>query len=398
MWTIYLKEMLELARDRKMLLFTVLIPMLVMPLFMGGFAYASYILSKNALQEELAYAIFGTENGPELSQRFASTKGFKRVKLINPDAIKSAIDNQTIAFALVIPPGFETDLAHNVQATLALHYNSAVTVNVVDKRVQEVVAAHKSYLRERALTSLGLSKAQLGFTLNPIKLESHSTADKREQLGVVIGEILPYILLMICMMATQYPAIDLGAGEKERGTLETLLLAPVPRSSLVLAKFGVLFTAGMTAALLMVANIGLLLAVFGERIDPNLMQVVHSIGTLDLFMLALMLVPTAAIFASLLLSISIYAKNFKEAQGFNAPLIFMTMLCILLADLPGMKLNWLWAMMPVTNVSLAMRELIKGTMDYRMFLVIFLSTSIIAGALLNLCRWWFTREEVLFRD
>jgi sodium transport system permease protein len=62
------------------------------------------------------------------------------------------------------------------------------------------------------------------------------------------------------------------------------------------------------------------------------------------------------------------------------------------------ELNWLWAMVPLTNVSLAMKELVKGTMDYRMFAVILLSTTVTAGALLALCRWWFSREQVLFRN
>ncbi len=398
MWIIYVKELLELLRDRKTLLFAIVIPILVMPVFGGGFGYASYVMNRNALQEELHYAIFGQENAPELSRRFAAQKGFKLVELARPDDIKTAVADGKIAFAIIIPPGFDTALANNTQATLTLHYNTAVTVDVIEKRVREVLNAHKDRLREHALASLNMSKAQLQFILSPIKLEAKSTANKREQLGAIIGQILPYILLIVCLTATMYPASDLGAGEKERGTLETLLLAPVSRSAVVLAKFGVLFTVGITAALLMVVSIGLLLAIFSARIDPDLAQVVHSIGVLDLAMLALMLVPTAAIFASLLLSISIYAKSFKEAQGFNAPFLFSVMMLIMAAMLPGIKLNWYWAMMPLTNVSLAMRELVKGTMDYRLFFMIFLSTTIIAASLLNLCRWWFTREEVLFRN
>ena len=76
----------------------------------------------------------------------------------------------------------------------------------------------------------------------------------------------------------------------------------------------------------------------------------------------------------------------------------LPILPIVLAMLPGVELNWFWSMVPLTNVSLAMKELVKGTMDYRMFAAILLSTTVIAGALLAWCRWWFTREEVLFRN
>jgi sodium transport system permease protein len=195
-----------------------------------------------------------------------------------------------------------------------------------------------------------------------------------------------------------YPAIDLGAGEKERGTLETLLLAPIPRTRIVLAKFLVLFTVGLTSALLMVASMGLLLTLFGNRFEGGLAQMVRAIGARDLAMVALMLVPTAAIFASILLSISIYAKSYKEATGMISPLMMLVIVPIVLAMLPGVELNWFWSMVPLTNVSLAMKELVKGTMDYRMFFAILLSTTLIAGALLAWCRWWFTREVVLFRN
>ena len=79
-------------------------------------------------------------------------------------------------------------------------------------------------------------------------------------------------------------------------------------------------------------------------------------------------------------------------------LMLFVILPTVAAMLPGVELNWIWAMVPLTNVSLAMKELVKGTMDYRMFGVILASTTVIAGGLLMLCRWWFNRESVLFRN
>ena len=118
----------------------------------------------------------------------------------------------------------------------------------------------------------------------------------------------------------------------------------------------------------------------------------------DRAMVALMLVPTAAMFAAILLSISVYAKSYKEASGLISPLMIVTILPTLAALLPGVEMNWKWAMVPLTNVSLAMKELVKGTMDYSMLSVIMLSTTVTSGALLALCRWWFNREAVLFRN
>lgn len=398
MWIIYLKELLELARDRRTFFFTVFIPVFAMPLIFTGFGYVSSSMFKQASQAEMTYSIFGKDNAPRLAERFAKEKGFREVVLASPADIKTAIGDDRIKFALVIPAGFEASLARQQQAVIALHYNSAVTVDLTRKRVMSVIGGQNRLLREQALSALNLNKEQLRYALDPITLEDHSTADKREQMGAVVGGMLPYILLMVCLMAAMYPAIDTGAGEKERGTLETLLLAPVSRTALVMAKFLMLFTVGLTSALLMIGSLGLLLTFFGPMLGGDLVQMVRAIGLLDLAMVALMLVPTAAIFAAILLSISVYAKSYKEAAGLISPLIIVTVLPTLVALLPGVELNWKWAMVPMTNVSLAMKELVKGTMDYSMFWVILLSTTLTAGALLALCRWWFNREQVLFRN
>lgn len=398
MWIIYLKELLELARDRRTFFFTVFIPVFAMPLIFTGFGFVSQSLFKQASQAEMTYSIFGKDHAPRLAERFAKEKGFREVVLASPADIKTAIGDDRIKFALVIPAGFEQSLAQQQQGVIALHYNSAVTVDLTRKRVMSVIGGQNRVLREQALSALNLNKEQLRFALDPITLEDHSTADKREQMGAVVGGMLPYILLMVCVMAAMYPAIDTGAGEKERGTLETLLLAPVSRTALVMAKFLMLFTVGLTSALLMIGSMGMLLYFFGPLIGGDLVQMVRAIGLLDLAMVALMLVPTAAIFAAILLSISVYAKSYKEAAGLISPLIIVTILPTLVALLPGVELNWKWAMVPLTNVSLAMKELVKGTMDYSMFSVILLSTTLTAGALLALCRWWFNREQVLFRN
>ena len=398
MWIIYLKELLELARDRKTFFFTVFIPVFAMPLIFAGFGFLSSSMFKHASQADMAYAIFGKEHAPQLAERFAQEKGFHEIVLASPDEIKHAIAADRIKFALVIPAGMGDALASHQQGVIQLHYNSAATVDLTRKRVASIIGAQNRELREQALSALKLNKQQLAYALDPIKLEDHSTADKREQMGALIGGMLPYILLMVCLMSAMYPAIDSGAGEKERGTLETLLLAPVSRSRIVLAKFLVLFTIGLTSALLMIISAAVALHFFGARIGGDLVQVMRAIGPLDLAMVALMLVPTAAIFASVLLAISVYAKSYKEATGMISPLMIATILPTLVALLPGVELNWQWAMVPLTNVSLAMKELVKGTMDYRMFSVILLSTTITAGALLYLCRWWFNREQVLFRN
>ncbi|MBC7685085.1 MAG: ABC transporter permease, partial [Bdellovibrionales bacterium] len=237
MWTVYLKEMLELIRDKKTFIFTVLVPIVAMPLIFAGFGYLTSTMFKKSEHAELTYAVFGRANAPELAARFAREKGFREVPLASEDQIKTAIDKDRIKFALVFPPGLAGALEAHQQASVTLHYNNAVTLDLTRKRVASVIDEHNAALREAALSALKMSQAELRFALNPTRLDQISTAGNRERMGAVFGGFLPYILLMVCLMAAMSPAIDLGAGEKERGTLETLLLAPIPRTQLVLAKF-----------------------------------------------------------------------------------------------------------------------------------------------------------------
>ena len=103
-------------------------------------------------------------------------------------------------------------------------------------------------------------------------------------------------------------------------------------------------------------------------------EIISSVSVVDLVLIAAMLIPMAAMFAALLLSVSIYAKSFKEASSYCGALNFLVIVPAFIAMLPTVKLDWYWAMVPITNISLAIRELIKGTMNYEMFTAILGST------------------------
>jgi sodium transport system permease protein len=399
MWTVYLKEIRELFLGGKALVFTVLIPILVIPVVFFGFGYLGATMSNRAMNSDLDYAVFGLAPGSAMDLQLARQSNWRRVTLSSIEEVKPAIQDGRIDFALAFPGQFEQRLAAAEQGKLTVYLNgSGKDADVLRKRVGTVIDGINEPLRRDAVQHLGIDQHKFDFLLHPIRIDEHATADLRERVGSIFGGFLPYILLMVCLFAAMYPAIDLGAGEKEHGTLESLLLAPLPRSSLVGAKFLVLFTVGLTSALLMVVTIGFLLTVFGTELDRDIATVMAGVGPTDLILIALMLVPTAAIFASVLLTLSIYAKSYKEASGLMQPLAVVGSMPALVAMLPGVKLDWLSASIPLTNVALAIRELTKGTMDYRMFGVIFVSTTLVAGGLLALCQWWFKREAVLFRD
>ena len=111
----------------------------------------------------------------------------------------------------------------------------------------------------------------------------------------------------------------------------------------------------------------------------------------------LLLLPTSAMFSSLLLAISIYARTFKEAQNYISPLTIIVLMPLMIAMAPGVELDFSTALIPITNIALAIKELMKGTADLGLISVIFGSAVVIGGALIAFCVHWFQQEKVLFR-
>jgi len=397
--TIYLKEMKEVLRDRKTLIFMVALPTLVMPVLMNIMIGFIVRAEKKAQTETLTFAIFGAEHLPDLASAFSEEEGFEKVNILTQEAIASAIEENQIKFGLVIPQTAREQIERDEQVAVQFYYNNASVTSKVKNRAGKVIREFSERYRSERLASLGLDTPQeQEHLLNPITIEEHNTADLREVLGERVGGMLPYFFIIFCFMGALYPAIDLGAGEKERGTLETLLLAPIRRYQIVLGKFFVIFTTGVTAALLSLTSMGIMLATKGQEVTGELGEVIASVSVVDLVLIAAMLIPTAAMFAALLLSVSIYAKSFKEASAYCGPLNFLAIVPAFIAMLPMVKLDWYWAMVPITNISLAIKELIKGTMNYEMFTAILGSSVVIAGAFLFFCTRWFEREAVLFRQ
>jgi len=279
-----------------------------------------------------------------------------------------------------------------------LHFDNASMSSKVEDRVEDLVEEFNTELTAARLANLGVPQGEKQESLlEPVRLGKQGTGEIREVIGERIGGMVPYFFIAFCFMGVVYPAIHLGAGEKERGTLETLLLAPIPRHQVVLGKFLAVFCGGIIAVLLNLASLGTWLAIKAGELRGIIGTIIGSIDLLDLVLLALMLIPVAAMFAALLLSASIFARNSAEASTLISPLGIVLIIPAALAMLPGVELNWFWAWVPITNISLAMKELLKGTMDYTMLVAILTSSTLIAGGLLFFCAKWFNRENVLFR-
>ena len=402
MWLIFKKEFKELLRDRKTIIFMILLPLLLFPAIFGVGIFFMSNAAEKAENEILKYAIVGEAYAPDIVESFSQASDkFEQVAIdgtaTDKQGYATLIKNETLDFVLVIPETFNPDILTSGQHKIELYLNDA-GLNKVYGRVAEIIDVYIDEYQLSAFTQLGLNESQQEALLKPISIEKQNIADDREVWGERIGGFLPYFIFILCLQGAMAPAADLGAGEKERGTLETLLISPMDRYKLVLGKFFTVSAAGIITALITVSSMALWGIVLSQGMAIEfVVEVMSMIGIVDFVLIFLMLVPVVAVFAAILLSLSIYARSFKEAQSYMGSLIMVVIFPVLIAMMPGVELKGAWVWVPLTNVALAMKELFKGTMDYFALFGIFTSTAVIAIGLIMFCIHWFNKEKVLFR-
>jgi len=238
--------------------------------------------------------------------------------------------------------------------------------------------------------------------LKPFTIQRQNVAPPAKVAGSLLGGMLPYIIIILCMTGAMYPAIDLTAGEKERGTMETILCCPVGRTELVLGKFLMVLTASVGTVVLSLLSMGATFQ-FAKRVlagsAPR--EVLQTVATIDIGGLAgvfLMLLPVAVMLSAALLMVGLFSKSFREAQSYCGPLMLVVIVPAIAGMLPGMELNASLAVVPLLNVSLVCKEMISGTWHWNYILLIFGSACLYATAALAAAVWMFHREEVLFRS
>ncbi|MSU77020.1 MAG: CPBP family intramembrane metalloprotease [Gemmataceae bacterium] len=212
---------------------------------------------------------------------------------------------------------------------------------------------------------------------------------------VSLAALVPLILILMTITGAVYPAIDLTAGERERGTLEVLVASPVPRFELLTAKyFSVLTVAVMTAVVNLVcmtititwSNLGA--ALFG---GGGL-----SLGALAQIFALLMLF--AGFFSAVLLSLTSFARSFKEAQAYLIPLMLASLAPGVMAMMPGMKLQGIFSVLPLVNIVLMARDVFEGGVEPMAGAIVVFTTLLYALAALSLAARVFGAESVLYSE
>ncbi|MCI0379219.1 MAG: ABC transporter permease subunit [Gemmataceae bacterium] len=221
-------------------------------------------------------------------------------------------------------------------------------------------------------------------------------ATPSEHLFNLFVRIFPFMLVMWSLAGALYPAVDLCAGEKERGTMETLLITPAGREEIVLGKFLTIWVFSTASALINLASMG----VTTWRFSSYLPQGAMPVGALCWSVL--LSVPLAALFSAISLAIGAYARSSKEGQYYLMPLFLITMPLIFLTLAPGVELNPFYSLVPVTGVALLMQKLMLAPslaqVPWLYFVPVLAPVALYSWLALKWAIEQFKREEVLFRE
>ncbi|AKA69098.1 ABC transporter permease [Clostridium scatologenes] len=382
------KELLDMFRDKKTIIMSILIPILILPIlsFVIGMATSS---SEKKVQNNLKVAIVDKGN----SNFKSFLKSQKNIKITESTNIKQDVKDGKILAAITIPEGFDENINRDMNENIILTYdNSSSDGTQASEILNSYIEKYSKTIVSKRLQNRNIDSK----ILNPINVVQNTIEKKESGIGMsLLNVVVPLLLIIGSVGNTVAPALDLGVGEKERGTLEPLLTTKANRMSLLWGKFLAITIMGLIVSLANIA--GLLIAINQTGgIFQNAKDVNISIGTIALIMILPIML--TMVFGALGLSISIYAKSSKEAQTYLSPVSIVAMILVYATMMKdGKSIETYFFNIPIANASCLMKEFLVGIHNYTHISITFgWMILYIIGSIL-FARYMFNKESVIFR-
>ncbi|NQT65880.1 MAG: CPBP family intramembrane metalloprotease, partial [FCB group bacterium] len=249
---------------------------------------------------------------------------------------------------------------------------------------------------EKTLISKRLEKIKINSEiLNAVEIKRENIAPPEQMVGFLVGKFLPYLLIILTISGASIIASDLIAGEKERGTLETILVSAARRDELVIGKYLTIITMSIITVLLNLLSMYLSFRHIFMQLGTGMGEFQLPIGNFALILL--LMLPLITLFSAILLSISTYSRNIKEAQSYQMPLLFGAIMLSMVSFLPGFELNLGFSLIPIVNFSLMMRDIMLNNYQLHYFFIIVGSTLVLDVITVYISIKLFHSENVLFR-
>lgn len=439
---IFAREVRDQLRDRRTLFMIGVLPLLLYPIIGMSFMQMGQFLRHNTSRIEIV------SHEPLLDQPPLVRDG-QLVGLPNAEAHRAAvnirqvdewhigrddmeatarIERGQLDVLVYFPPGFNQRIEALRQACAAAEHSAAANAEARDlaedasadtdisPKVYYIAAKDRSRVAfgkldialnhwRRAIAQDALRRSEIALNATtPFELAHCDVSRPVLKQTAIWSKILPFIIVIWAMTGAFYPAVDLCAGEKERGTLETLLCSPAERIEIVWGKLFTVIVFSMATAVLNLFCMSLtsmfITAQVSSFVSAEALKVLGVPPLSSYVWLLLALVPISSLFSALSLALATMARSTKEGQYYLMPLLLLTMPLLLLPLLPSVELDLGTSLLPVTGLVLLLRQLMEH--DFRQALIFLAPVTLVTCA----CCWgairWavdqFNNESVLFRE
>jgi sodium transport system permease protein len=349
--TVYLKEITEIIRNKRILISTVFVPILIFPIVFGGMSWLQNLDRKKVQDEGFIIAL--EKNQQQLSN-FLKQNSDTTVHIVFTDDVSGMVLSESAN------AGIEMVSGESGERALWLYYIGSENMSQKAAAMVKDVYQTSHFTFMRNILSKDLSDPLID-EYEPKEHVFQDVASLREKSGHKIAKILPLILIMILVGGCSFAAVDLIAGEKERGCFETLLVSPIRRRSVIIGKMLVVIMTGLTSLMINLVSLFLTMKLgFFQINDDAVFEFSIGFGAIaGIFLCAL---PMTVLFASSLMLISTKAKTYQSGQTLLMPFTLFAMVPGIAAILPGMKSDSFLMIVPIANVVVAMKEMLEGSL------------------------------------
>jgi sodium transport system permease protein len=389
---VFRKELRDMLRDKRTIRSMIIIPVVAFPALFLIVGWTMARLSGEANKEASIVMVHGGDDSPKVLEALRGAEGIQVVPY-QADA-RQEISNNKIRVLIEIPEGFDSSVSGSNPQKVAIDYfQGDMKSESARDRVQKFFDDYRESLARAALAARGLPTS----LLEPFTVEAQNVAPPAKVGGSILGGWIPYMIIILCFTGAMYPAMDLTAGEKERGTMETILTSPVSRTDLVIGKFLMVVLASVVTAILSLVSMGISFAWSKKTFLHGADVPQMSIDPRAVAAVMFLILPVAVLFASVLLAVALLAKSYREAQTYVSPLVFVVIMPAIIGAMPGVELNWKTALIPILNTSLVSKDVIAGNYHWGLIAAVFGMTCLYAAIGIAAAVSMFNREDVLFR-
>ena len=401
-WAVARKEILSTIRDRRAIISNLLIPVLLLPTIMLGLPLVLGGLFQREQASQTPVAIEGAAHLPsELREAIEA----QRVDITETDDALTLVRDDEVSAALQVPEDFEARVAAGEAPQLSLVRKTGnLESELAAGKLNDAISSYRRGIVTDRLEAAGLDPS----VLEPLRVERLDASRPEERSSGQLAWLIPFFIAVWALAGGQMTALDATAGEKERGTLEALLVAPVRRVEVVAGKFLATLLSGLSAAFMAIVGVlvggALMRRVFLPRLGEEATEMVAvmggslSVSLSGLWVLLGSAVLLAAAVAALLIAVAMFARSFKEAQSYVAPMTFLLIIpamALQFADL--LDLGQRVYLVPLMNVMVLMDDVLGGSVRALDVIASWATMALLVVALLAFALRNFRREGVIFR-